>query len=328
MLNQNKSSRIADSVLSVSNLSVTFDVTGRKAEAVTGIDFTIPKGRTLGLVGESGSGKSVTSLALMQLLDPRISTVSGSVCLNSQEILGLTEKRMQQIRGSEIAMIFQEPMTSLNPVYTIGNQVVEALLAHKNISMSAAVAEAVKVLSDVGIADAQSMLKRYPHELSGGMKQRVMIAMAVICKPQLLIADEPTTALDVTVQAQILELLQSLQQEYGMSILFITHDLGVIAEIAHEVCVMYAGRIVERASAAELFAAPRHPYTEALLKSVPLLSGERKRLFSIAGSVPSIFEHPLGCNFQDRCNFTFEHCVKEEPELSQISPAHYCACWR
>ncbi len=328
MLKQNESKQVADSVLSVSNLSVTFDVTGRKAEAVTGIDFSIPKGCTLGLVGESGSGKSVTSLALMQLLDPRISAVSGSVNLNSKELLGLNEKSMQQIRGSEIAMIFQEPMTSLNPVYTIGNQVVEALLAHKRIGTNAAVSEAIKVLSDVGIADAQSMLKRYPHELSGGMKQRVMIAMAIICKPQLLIADEPTTALDVTVQAQILDLLQALQKEYGMSILFITHDLGVIAEVAHEVCVMYAGRIVEKASTAELFKSPRHPYTEALLKSVPLLTGERKRLFSIEGSVPSIFEHPHGCNFQDRCKYTFEHCIKEEPELNQVTPAHFCACWR
>ncbi len=329
MLETESGTEQEDSILTVSDLSVAFEVSGRIAEAVGGIDFSISRGKTLGLVGESGSGKSVTSLAIMQLLDNRIARIGGSVKINKRELLGLSERKMQAVRGNEIAMIFQEPMTSLNPVYTIGNQIVEALLAHVACGYEAATTEAIKVLDAVGIADAANMLRRYPHELSGGMKQRVMIAMALICKPKLLIADEPTTALDVTVQAQILDLLRSLQQEYGMSILFITHDLGVIAEIAHEVCVMYAGKIVEKAEVNALFAQPQHPYTSALVKSVPQLSGERKRLYSIKGSVPSIFEHPVGCNFQDRCAYTFERCQLSEPELcSQNSEHHFVACWR
>ena len=328
MLESSEQNPQEESLLQVSGLSVYFDVTGRKAEAISGVDFSIPRGKTLGLVGESGSGKSVTSLAVMQLLDSRIATVSGSVKVGGRELLGLSEKQMQQVRGNDIAMIFQEPMTSLNPVYTIGNQVTEALLAHRPTGFNDAVSEAVRVLGDVGIADARSMLSRYPHELSGGMKQRVMIAMAIICKPKLLIADEPTTALDVTVQAQILDLLRGLQAEYGMSILFITHDLGVIAEIAHEVCVMYAGRIVERASSEALFAQPEHPYTIALLKSVPNIIGKRERLYSIEGSVPSIFEHPRGCNFQGRCSEVFTRCSIEEPELKPYAPGHMVACWK
>ncbi len=317
-----------DNILEVQNLSVSFDVTGRKAEAVTGIDFSIPKGTTLGLVGESGSGKSVTSLALMQLLDPRISTISGRVVLNSTNILSFCDQEMESVRGNDMSMIFQEPMTSLNPVYTVGNQVVEALLVHSSIGVNEAVEESIKVLTDVGIADARGILKRYPHELSGGMKQRVMIAMALICKPKLLIADEPTTALDVTVQAQILDLLRGLQEEYGLSILFITHDLGVIAEIAQEVCVMYAGRIVEHSTTDELFASPKHPYTIALLKSVPNLTGKRTRLHSIEGSVPSIFEHPVGCNFQDRCSECFDKCRIEEPDLVVDKSGRAVACWK
>ena len=317
-----------DAILRVNNLSVSFDVSGRKAEAVSGIDFTISRGRTLGIVGESGSGKSVTSLAIMQLLDSRISTIEGSVQLLSEELIGLTDKQMQNIRGNQIAMIFQEPMTSLNPVFTIGNQITEALMAHSSVGINQAIKEAARVLGNVGISDEDNMLSRYPHELSGGMKQRVMIAMALICKPKILIADEPTTALDVTVQAQILDLLRSLQEEYGMSILFITHDLGVIAEIAQDVCVMYAGRIVEKASTEELFASPKHPYTAALLKSVPQLTGERKRLFSIEGRVPSIFEHPVGCNYQDRCEYCFDKCTKNEPELVQNEQGRYIACWK
>lgn len=328
MLENYNSDEGLDTILRVNNLSVSFDVSGRKAEAVSGIDFTISRGKTLGIVGESGSGKSVTSLAIMQLLDSRISTIEGSVQLLSEELVGLTDNQMQNIRGNQIAMIFQEPMTSLNPVFTIGNQITEALMAHRNVGVNLATKEASRVLGDVGISDTGNMLSRYPHELSGGMKQRVMIAMALICKPKILIADEPTTALDVTVQAQILDLLRSLQEEYGMSILFITHDLGVIAEIAQDVCVMYAGRIVEKASTEDLFASPKHPYTAALLKSVPQLTGERKRLFSIEGRVPSIFEHPVGCNYQDRCEYCFSKCKELEPELVEIEQGRQIACWK
>ena len=315
-----------DNVLEVRDLSVSFAVSGREAAAVSNVDFLIPKGKTLGLVGESGSGKSVSSLAIMQLLDNSIATVTGEIKLKFQDVLSLDEEKIRELRGNEMAMIFQEPMTSLNPVYTIGNQVMEAYLTHNKADIGIAEQEAVKMLSNVGIAEAESILPRYPHELSGGMKQRVMIAMSLICKPDLLIADEPTTALDVTVQAQILDLLRSLQAEFSMSILFITHDLGVIAEIADDVCVMYAGKIVEKAAAAELFVNPLHPYTQALLKSVPKLYGSRERLYSISGNVPSIFDHPAGCNFQKRCGRCADKCRYADPELEEVAPDHFVAC--
>lgn len=314
-------------MLEVKDLTVDFTVEEGLAQVVRGVSFSIPEGKTVGLVGESGSGKSVSSLALMGLLESPPAVISGNALLMQKEIMGIPEVEKRAMRGKDMAMIFQEPMTSLNPVYTIGDQVSEALRAHSVVSYQESWSKAVEALSAVGIPGAEEVASRYPHELSGGMKQRAMIAMAIITRPKLLIADEPTTALDVTVQAQILELLKELQNTYKMSMLFITHDLGVIAELAHEVCVMYCGKIVERAEVTELFAHPLHPYTQALLRSIPKIHGEKERLYSIPGVVPSPQELPVGCKFAPRCEKATEKCKEIEPELLPITEGRLCACY-
>ncbi len=312
--------------LEIKNLTVNFHLGKETANVVRGIDLTIKAGKTVGLVGESGCGKSVTSLSALRLLDIPPAEVSGSIKLDGQDLLSLPEVKMRDKRGFDIAMIFQEPMTSLNPVFTIGDQITEALMVHENVSDDVAVERAVNALREVGIAGPEEILNRYPHELSGGMKQRVMIAMALICKPRLLIADEPTTALDVTVQAQILDLLRRLQKDHNMSILFITHDLGVVAELAHKVCVMYSGKIVEQAETETLFANPKHPYTKALLESIPKTSGARSKLKAISGMVPNPANLPEGCKFAPRCPLAGDVCRSVEPKLSLKEKNHFAAC--
>lgn len=314
------------SLLEVSDLAIRFPVEGKVASAVDGVSFTIPRGKTLGLVGESGCGKSMTSLGIMRLVPPPGEIRGTAIHLEATNLLNLTEPAMRKIRGREIAMIFQEPMTSLNPVFTIGDQIMEALLAHETIALSEARARAEAVLADVGIPHPPLAMARYPHELSGGMKQRAMIAMALICCPKLLIADEPTTALDVTVQAQILDILRRLQHEHGMSMLFITHSLGVVAEIAHEVAVMYAGRIVEKARTEDLFEEPLHPYTQGLFQSLPRLEGSRKRLSTIPGQVPPPTEFPTGCRFHNRCAKALPLCKEAYPPYEEKRPGRFCAC--
>jgi peptide/nickel transport system ATP-binding protein len=293
------------------------------ARAVDGVSFDLYPGETLGVVGESGCGKTVTSLSILRLVpEPPGHVRPGSLMLT------LPPRELRAIRGNRIAMIFQEPMTSLNPVLTIGDQVAEAAVVHENISRAAARGRAVDMLRQVGIPDPEQRVDDYPHQLSGGMRQRVMIAMALICHPQILIADEPTTALDVTIQAQILELLDRLQDELGMAVLLITHDLGVVAGTADRVLVMYAGEIVETATTTELFARPQHPYTEGLMASIPRLEGARTRLRSIPGSVPAATAWPAGCRFHPRCPYAWEKCRTQAPPLLEAgSGSHAARCW-
>jgi oligopeptide/dipeptide ABC transporter ATP-binding protein len=321
----------ADNILlSVRNLSTFFDAEGGPAKAVQNVSFNIEAGKTFALVGESGCGKSVTALSIMRLVPaPAGKIVSGQVILNGQNLLELNEKRMRKIRGNKIGMIFQEPMTSLNPVFTIGFQIAEAIILHQRKSGSDARRLAEQMLEKVRIPDAERILNTYPHQLSGGMRQRVMIAMAISCKPSLLIADEPTTALDVTIQAQILDLLDELQNSEQMSILLITHDLGVVAQRADYVAVMYASRIAERCPCAELFNEPLHPYTKGLLKSLPQLGAGAKRLETIGGTVPEPLNFPSGCKFHPRCPIgcNDKKCQSREPELKEVSNNHYVACW-
>jgi oligopeptide/dipeptide ABC transporter ATP-binding protein len=328
-------------LLKVSNLRTHFRTDAGIAKAVDGVSFSLFQNQTLALVGESGCGKSVTSMSIMRLLASPPAIIGGpdggSVQYKGRELLNLPEKDMQKIRGGEIAMIFQEPMTSLNPVFTIGDQIVEAVQLHQHVSGENARAIAAEALRRVGISEPQRRLSEYPHQMSGGMKQRVMIAMALACEPSVLIADEPTTALDVTIQAQILELLREIQTTTGMGILLITHDLGVVAENADVVAVMYAGKIVECADVYELFANPLHPYTRGLLACVPKLGQERRghgdagRLFTIPGMVPSATRYPPGCRFAARCTeCTGQIRTKEEaaqPELREVKPAHWVATW-
>ena len=311
----------------------TYFVTDRgagTARAVDGVSFDLHPGETLGIVGESGCGKTVTSLSILRLIpEPPGHIRPGSyIEFEGRNLLTLAPKELRAIRGNRIAMIFQEPMTSLNPVLTIGDQVAEAAIVHQRLSRRAARARAVEMLRQVGIPDPGSRVDDYPHQLSGGMRQRVMIAMALICHPQILIADEPTTALDVTIQAQILELLQRLQQQLSMAVLLITHDLGVVAGSADRVVVMYAGQVVETAPTPELFASPRHPYTEGLMASIPRLDRPRERLHSIPGSVPAATAWPAGCRFHPRCPFAWEKCRTEEPPLLDTEIAgHTARCW-
>jgi peptide/nickel transport system ATP-binding protein/oligopeptide transport system ATP-binding protein len=297
--------------------------------AVDGVDLDVPRGRTLGIVGESGCGKSMLSLSVMRLVPPPGRVAQGRVLLDGRDLLQLSSARMRDVRGSKVAMIFQEPMTSLNPVHSVGAQITEAMRAHdRNASNAELRDRAIEALKRVRIPSPESRFDDYPHQLSGGMRQRVMIAMALACRPELLIADEPTTALDVTVQAQILDLLRELQAETGMSIILITHDLGVIAEMADEVAVMYAGRVVERATAAELFASPQHPYTLGLLGSIPRLDEDRDRLLAIEGAVPPPFALPKGCRFHPRCPFAIEACTRAQPALEAVAEGHLAACIR
>ena len=300
--------------------------------SVDGVSYSVERGETLGVVGESGSGKSVTALSILRLIpEPPGRIVSGEILFEGTDLTKITAKEMRQIRGNDISVIFQEPMTSLNPVYTVGNQIVEAILLHQNLDYAEARRLAIEMLNKVGIPAPEKRIDEYPHQMSGGMKQRVMIAMALACRPKLLIADEPTTALDVTIQAQILELLKSLQREVGMSIVFITHDLAVVAETCDHVAVMYAGRIVEYASVIELFEAPSHPYTIGLFKSIPSVKvaaegADDEPLYMIQGMVPRPQDFPTGCRFRTRCEFATEQC-RELPPTRELSEGHQVACW-
>jgi oligopeptide/dipeptide ABC transporter ATP-binding protein len=314
-------------LLSVRDLRTWFHTSSGIARAVDGVSFDVMPHETVGVVGESGCGKSVTSLSILRLIDRPGSIEPGSVIeFEGRDLMTLPEKEMRKIRGNRISMIFQEPMTSLNPVFTVGDQVAEVARVHSGASKREAWERAVEMLATVGMPAAADRAKEYPHQLSGGLRQRVMIAMALMMGPALLIADEPTTALDVTIQAQILELLAEMQERIGMSILLITHDLGVIAESATRVLVMYAGQVVEEAPVSELFAAPHHPYTEGLLAAMPRVGAERERLAVIPGSVPPPTNWPSGCRFHDRCPFAWERCASEPPPLYRIGERHVSRC--
>ena len=317
-------------LLSIRDLSVTFSVDEGDVHAVSGVSYDIEEGKTLAVVGESGCGKSVTALSVLGLIpQPPGKITSGQILFNGQELLKATPAQMRKIRGNDIAMIFQEPMTSLNPVYTVGSQIVEAVELHQDIKGADTWAHAAAMLKRVGIADPEDRVRQYPHQLSGGMRQRVMIAMALSCNPELLIADEPSTALDVTIQAQILELLRNIQRERNMSIMLITHDLGVVAENADDIVVMYASKIVETAQTGPLFAQPLHPYTKGLLRSLPRLGEKRDRLETISGSVPDPLHFPGGCKFHPRCTIGCNdpRCKTVEPDLRQVAPGRQAACW-
>ncbi len=338
-------------LLEIDQLNIAFDTNRGQVRPVRDASYSIFPGQTLAVVGESGCGKSVTALSILRLIpSPPGRVLGGQIRFNDRDLLSLTEKEMRSVRGKDIAMIFQEPMTSLNPVYTIGDQIVEAITLHQGVSSREAYRIAEQALADVGIADPAKRIAAYPHQMSGGMRQRVMIAMALSCRPKLLIADEPTTALDVTIQAQILELLRKLQSETGMAILLITHDLGVVAENADTVAVMYASRVVEFATVEDLFDKPQHPYTVGLFRSVPKLGQEHARLETIPGNVPNPASFPSGCKFHPRCakarelaaqmpgeqlvQITFGDekvhvpriCVNDEPALRQVQDGHWAAC--
>jgi oligopeptide/dipeptide ABC transporter ATP-binding protein len=315
-------------VLQVENLRTHFHTRAGIVRAVDGVDLDVSEGRTLGVVGESGCGKSVTALSIMRLIDPPGRIEPGSrVLFRGRDLASVDEDELRQIRGNEISMIFQEPMTSLNPVLKIGDQIVEAVKLHRRVSSAAARERALEMLNLVGFASPERRFGQYPHQLSGGMRQRVMIAMALACEPKLLIADEPTTALDVTIQAQILELIQELRERLGMAVILITHDLGVVAEMCDDVAVMYAGRVVERGSAPDVFRSPQHPYTEALLHSIPLLGmTQAEQLKVIRGIVPNPLTWPAGCRFASRCDYAFDRCLREDPHLMDAG-AQKAACW-
>jgi peptide/nickel transport system ATP-binding protein len=316
-------------LLAVDNLRIAFESDrGRLTQAVNGVSFTLAAGRTLGIVGESGCGKSVTALSIMGLLANAGSRISGSIVFEGLELSSLPERHMRDLRGNRLAMIFQEPMTSLNPSFTVGDQIGETLVRHRGLSAKAARRVAIDMLERVRMPSAQARVDEYPHKLSGGMRQRVMIAMALACAPALLIADEPTTALDVTIQAQILDLLGKLREETGTAIILITHDLGVVAETCDDVAVMYAGEIVEKASALRLFSAPQHPYTVGLLGSIPMLGARRERLSTISGSVPSLASAFSGCRFASRCPFADSRCRAQTPPFAAMGGGHLSRCWK
>ena len=316
--------------LSINNLVTEFDTDEGRVRAIDNVSFTAKAGQTLGIVGESGCGKSVTALSIMRLLpQPMGQIISGSVELDGTDLTQLPIPQMEKIRGARIGMVFQEPMTALNPVHTVGRQLTEALLIHKDITPDAAIREAVGLLDRVGIPSPDVRMTEYPHQLSGGMRQRVVIAMALACKPDFLIADEPTTALDVTIQAQILELIKELQADMGMSVILITHDLGVIAETCDEVVVMYAGKVAERGSVFDIFDRAAHPYTRGLLKSIPTLNTEPKSILStIDGMVPGLLDLPEGCRFENRCTFSHEQCISKAPDLQAVKDQHQVSCLR
>ena len=318
---------VDDLLLDVRDLRTYFHVMDGTVKAVDGCSFSIPRGQTLGVVGESGCGKSVTALSVMRLLDiPPAEVASGEIIFEGRDLLKLSEDEMRDVRGNDIAMIFQEPMTSLNPVFTVGDQISEAVIQHQKLSKKAAWDKSVEALKAVGINNPERRVKQYPHEMSGGMRQRVMIAMALSCDPKLLIADEPTTALDVTIQAQILELIRTVQDETGAALMLITHDLGVVAETVHDIVVMYAGRVVERGTVDEVLLSPRHPYTEGLIRSIPSRGMRGQLLNVIKGTVPNPFNMPDGCNFAPRCPYAFEPCPTLDPRIEEADPPEV-ACW-
>ena len=314
-------------VLEVSDLHTTFKTDNGDVSAVNGVSFNLEPGKTLGIVGESGSGKSVTAYSIMQILADNGSITGGSVKYKGEDITKWNKKQMAEFRGKCCSIIFQDPMTSLNPVFTVGYQLEEAVLLHTNRTKKEAKERAIEMLTLVGVNEPEKRVKQYPHELSGGMRQRVMIAMALACEPDILIADEPTTALDVTIQAQILDLMNQLKKETGTSILFITHDLGVVAEICDDVAVMYCGRVVERGDVKTIFSNPSHPYTKGLLGSIPRLGDAGKELKSIPGNVPNPKYMPKGCKFAPRCPYASEKCREAEPGFFQIGEGHISRCW-
>jgi oligopeptide/dipeptide ABC transporter ATP-binding protein len=315
-------------ILSVRDLRTYFYTDDGVVKAVDGISFDIEAGQTLALVGESGCGKSVTALSILRLIPAASGKIeSGEIVWQDRDIVGMSDEKVRAIRGNEISMIFQEPMSSLNPVYTIGNQIAEAIVLHQKLDKAAARYRAIELLEKVRIPSPEHRVDEYPHQLSGGMKQRAMIAMALACNPTLLIADEPTTALDVTIQAQILALLKELQEEFNMSILLITHNLGIVAGFADDVNVMYAGWIFEKASCEELFANPKNPYTLGLFKSIPRPGEQKEKLETIPGEVPNPLDYPKGCHFNTRCPYKIDRCLEEEPPLEEKSPGHLSACF-
>ena len=314
-------------LLEIRDLQTSFFTSDGEIKAVDGVSFDIQDGKTMGLVGESGCGKSVTALSVMRLLAKGTGeVVGGDILYRGKNLANLSEEEMRKIRGNEISMIFQEPMTSLNPVFTIGEQIIESVQLHQQVGKREGRDRAIEMLRLVKIAEPEKRVSDYPHQLSGGMRQRVMIAMALSCNPSLLMADEPTTALDVTIQAQILDLMGELQEKLGMAVLLITHDLGVVAEQADDVAVMYAGRIVERATPDIIFSRPLHPYTIGLMNSVPGATGKKDRLDAIPGIVPSPLDWPSGCRFRTRCPRADDSCVAQQPELLEVEPGHWVAC--
>jgi peptide/nickel transport system ATP-binding protein len=317
----------AKPLLKVTDLKTYFDTDEGVVRAVDGVDFELMPGETLAIVGESGSGKTVTALSMLSLLPKSARIVSGNIMLDGRDLVGLPEDEMQAIRGNDIAMVFQDALTALNPVFTVGNQIVEAIRCHDKVSKDVARERALRLLARVGIPEPEQRLDQYPHELSGGMRQRAMIAMSLSCSPRILIADEPTTALDVTIQAQILSLMNDLRRDFDSSIILITHDLGVVAEMADTVLVMYGGRKVEYAKIDDLFCESMHPYTWGLLRSLPRLdSGREARLLPIPGVPPSLINLPSGCHFHPRCRFAHDICCEKYPELREVLPGHWSAC--
>ena len=314
-------------LLQVKNLCTSFNVDAGEVRAVNGISFNLDKGKVLGIVGESGSGKSVTAYSIMRILVEPGKIVGGEILFNGEDIVKYSKKQMREFRGKRVSIIFQDPMTSLNPTFTIGNQLREAILLHTDRNRTEANARALEMLQLVGVNEPEKRLKQYPHELSGGMRQRVMIAMALACEPDILIADEPTTALDVTIQAQILELMKDLQKKMGMAIIMITHDLGVIADMCDEIIVMYAGRVCERGTVDEIFYNPRHEYTKGLLRSIPTLNGGHDKLIPIAGSPVDLTNLPKGCAFASRCDRCMKICLTEQPEEVRVNDSHIASCW-
>ncbi len=318
---------MAEPLLAVRDLKTYFISKDAEVRAVDGIDIDVYPRQVVCIVGESGCGKSMTSLSVMRLVPkPRGKIVSGEIKFNGKDLLKLTERQMTDVRGNDMSMIFQEPMTALNPVLTIGDQITEVLIRHRNMNKRDALAKAVDMLQVVGVPRAAQIVHEYPHQLSGGLRQRVMIAMAMVCEPKLLIADEPTTALDVTIQAQVLQLMKKMRDEFDTAIILITHDLGVVAEMADHVVVMYAGQIVESTNADDIFHNPQHPYTKALLASIPSLEEEKETLYSIPGTVPDAAAYPVGCRFADRCPIAQASCRENAPALRETSPGHLIRC--
>ena len=315
-------------LLKVTDLHTSFFTPAGEVKAVNGISFSLEKGKVLGIVGESGSGKSVTAYSILQILANPGKIVSGSVKLNGEELVGASKDVMNSVRGNKISIIFQDPMTSLNPVFTVGNQLVEAIMLHTDRTKEQALERAIEMLALVGVNEPEKRVKQYPHEFSGGMRQRVMIAMALACEPDILIADEPTTALDVTIQAQILDLMKDLQKKLGMSIIMITHDLGVVAEMCDEVIVMYAGEVCERGTADEIFYNPKHEYTKGLMRSIPSVNSDGKRLEPIGGTPVDLLNMPDGCPFAPRCDNALKVCLKNKAKEILINEDHAASCWQ